>query len=315
MPRSSLARWTLFRRAYALVSSRAFWVDAYHGLALVPIADAFNHTEEHHVHLETDWEVCRVCGALQACEHDEDEDRSSQMTTITHSFDMVMDRDVHRGDEVFNTYNVESQTGRVTETSGIGNVELLCRYGFVLEGNGADRIVFGEEEVQRFTNASGPAAAVQWSYDDNIVTNARVAFEDAGLVVEGTSSGLQMDAEGGITRALWTRLAQDVLLKKVGAQKMPVDSHSTVTSAAADVERVLVQGVSFAVVGLCERRIEEMGDGDDDEGDEVDDVSVVGVGFGARMVTLVGRYVRGERALLEAAVQLWKEFGKSVRSF
>lgn len=44
--------WREFRRAYALVSSRAFWVDAFHGLALVPIADAFNHSEENHVHLE-----------------------------------------------------------------------------------------------------------------------------------------------------------------------------------------------------------------------------------------------------------------------
>jgi hypothetical protein len=30
-----------FRHAYALVSSRAFMVDAYHGLAMVPIADAW----------------------------------------------------------------------------------------------------------------------------------------------------------------------------------------------------------------------------------------------------------------------------------
>ena len=29
-----------FQHAYALVSSRAFMVDAYHGLAMVPIADA-----------------------------------------------------------------------------------------------------------------------------------------------------------------------------------------------------------------------------------------------------------------------------------
>jgi hypothetical protein len=30
-----------FRHAYALVSSRAFMVDAYHGLAMVPVADAW----------------------------------------------------------------------------------------------------------------------------------------------------------------------------------------------------------------------------------------------------------------------------------
>jgi hypothetical protein len=60
-----------FYRAFSLVSSRAFLVDAYHGLAMVPIADAyvihrlpagfptitvqtfrFNHVRENHVHLE-----------------------------------------------------------------------------------------------------------------------------------------------------------------------------------------------------------------------------------------------------------------------
>lgn len=61
-----------FLHAYSLVSSRAFLVDAYHGLSMVPIADAlvffrvsvpdnfskwcafcrFNHVNENHVHLE-----------------------------------------------------------------------------------------------------------------------------------------------------------------------------------------------------------------------------------------------------------------------
>jgi len=41
-----------FLYAYSLVSSRAFMVDAYHGLSIVPIADAFNHITENHVHLE-----------------------------------------------------------------------------------------------------------------------------------------------------------------------------------------------------------------------------------------------------------------------
>ncbi|KAK2463049.1 hypothetical protein APHAL10511_004704 [Amanita phalloides] len=41
-----------FYRAHALVSSRAFVVDAYHGLCMVPVADAFNHESPHNVHLE-----------------------------------------------------------------------------------------------------------------------------------------------------------------------------------------------------------------------------------------------------------------------
>jgi SET domain-containing protein 6 len=58
-----------FYRAYSLVSSRAFLVDAYHGLSMVPVADAFvhlkfwpcpshgrlnsfNHEQDNHVHLQ-----------------------------------------------------------------------------------------------------------------------------------------------------------------------------------------------------------------------------------------------------------------------
>ncbi|KAG8801854.1 hypothetical protein FRC17_006537, partial [Serendipita sp. 399] len=141
--------WSEFQRAYALVSSRAFWVDAYHGLALVPVADAFNHTEENHVHLETDWQVCHICGSLDACEHDEEvSDRDHDIITIRglderrraeHTFDMVANRPIRAGEEVYNTY----------DSRGISNVDLLCRYGFILEGNAKDVVSFEEGEVSR----------------------------------------------------------------------------------------------------------------------------------------------------------------------
>ena len=38
--------------AYSLVTSRAFQVDAYHGAAMVPLADIFNHREDNHVCFE-----------------------------------------------------------------------------------------------------------------------------------------------------------------------------------------------------------------------------------------------------------------------
>lgn len=37
---------------YSLVSSRAFQVDVYHGAAIVPLADAFNHQEINNVCFE-----------------------------------------------------------------------------------------------------------------------------------------------------------------------------------------------------------------------------------------------------------------------
>lgn len=78
--------------AYSLVSSRAFQVDVYHGAAIVPLADAFNHQELNNVCFEvsrispcnllvdiqtdaagrqSDDFVCEDCGSLATCEHDD----------------------------------------------------------------------------------------------------------------------------------------------------------------------------------------------------------------------------------------------------
>lgn len=60
----------LFCRISTLVASRSFEVDAYHGMAMVPFADIFNHRAgSEHVHFESDFEVCEACGAPEYCEH------------------------------------------------------------------------------------------------------------------------------------------------------------------------------------------------------------------------------------------------------
>lgn len=51
--------------AYSLVTSRAFQVDAYHGAAMVPLADIFNHREDNQVCFEVSllmyrWIMSRV---------------------------------------------------------------------------------------------------------------------------------------------------------------------------------------------------------------------------------------------------------------
>lgn len=74
----------LFGRYSQCVISRAFKVDQFHDLALVPGADLFNHkspevvdgkaVNRETVHFECDDEVCGICGEFE-CEHeDEDED-------------------------------------------------------------------------------------------------------------------------------------------------------------------------------------------------------------------------------------------------
>ncbi|KAI8873519.1 SET domain-containing protein [Ramicandelaber brevisporus] len=59
-------------RAFSLVSSRSFGVDAYHMDAMVPLADVFNHRSgAENIHVESgEQNVCMVCGAPDGlCDH------------------------------------------------------------------------------------------------------------------------------------------------------------------------------------------------------------------------------------------------------
>ncbi|KAH9485669.1 Ribosomal lysine N-methyltransferase 3 [Psilocybe cubensis] len=122
-----------FHHAFSLVSSRAFLVDAYHGLSMVPIADVFNHGADNQVHLESDYNVCPECGSLQECPHDKDDltdvehklaSSENQEDNLDTSLLMVTNAGIPPDTEVFNTYG---------ET--LSNSQLLNQYGFMLETN------------------------------------------------------------------------------------------------------------------------------------------------------------------------------------
>ncbi|KAI0833381.1 SET domain-containing protein [Trametes gibbosa] len=131
-----------FLHAYSLVCSRAFLVDSYHSLSMVPVADAFNHIHENHVQLASEFDVCPVCGSLSECAHDGDATPllhpSSPTTplnspsTSSDTVDMVTVRTIAPGTEVFNTYG-----------SDLGNASLLARYGFKLDGDDNDTVTVG----------------------------------------------------------------------------------------------------------------------------------------------------------------------------
>ncbi|BFZ56257.1 hypothetical protein PYCC9005_003301 [Savitreella phatthalungensis] len=117
-----------FCRAIAVVGSRAFEIDAFHGLALVPFADMLDHELLETVHFETDYEVCEECGARAGdCGHTIDDDElTSNLGEDT--CDLRVCRPLAKGQEVFNTYGE------------LGNDVLLPKFGFALEGNIWDRV-------------------------------------------------------------------------------------------------------------------------------------------------------------------------------
>ncbi|QRV88873.1 SET domain protein [Ceratobasidium sp. AG-Ba] len=185
-----------FRRAWSLVSSRSFRVDTYHGLAMVPIADAFNHTTENQVHMETDFDVCPVCGALQSCPHDEEDEAplgpgptENAPPPLEDTCDMVINAPVQAGDEVFNTYD-----------ANLPNSVLLARYGFIIEGNEFDYIGWEPaslpHNLQICTTARWDELARVWTSD---------LLDETSLVCDPTelsatlSSHASSDTHGGNT--------------------------------------------------------------------------------------------------------------------
>ncbi|TFK82917.1 SET domain-containing protein [Polyporus arcularius HHB13444] len=126
-----------FLHAYSLVCSRAFLVDAYHGLSMVPVADAFNHAQNNHVQLASEYDVCPECGSLAECPHDQEDSiepsrHEHPAEDVMDTVDMVAVRPIPAGVEIFNTYGAH-----------LGNAALLARYGFVLDGCEADKVTFG----------------------------------------------------------------------------------------------------------------------------------------------------------------------------
>lgn len=58
-----------YRDSLLAVASRAFDVDVFHGLSLVPGACLFNHAENEDIHFEVQSQVCPICGSPGLCEH------------------------------------------------------------------------------------------------------------------------------------------------------------------------------------------------------------------------------------------------------
>lgn len=61
-----------FKHATALATSRAYEVDYFHGISMVPFIDLFNHSSDEHAHFECEASVCPECGEFY-CDCAEDD--------------------------------------------------------------------------------------------------------------------------------------------------------------------------------------------------------------------------------------------------
>ncbi|CAE6401786.1 unnamed protein product [Rhizoctonia solani] len=227
-----------FRQAWSLVSSRSFRVDSYHGLAMVPIADAFNHIGENQVHIETDFDVCPVCGSLEACPHDEDDQESSNLTDgktdLENTCDMVMNAPISAGDEIFNSYD-----------TNMSNSTLLARYGFILEGNEHDYVSWDAtrlpSSVQGCTRAHLEELAGIWTeellndsslvYDHRNTPGTSVHTDSTWHARSPTNPHYRINSDGLVSVDLWTGVAM-CSVKAAGGQHLGSISKSSLKELA-----------------------------------------------------------------------------------
>ncbi|GAA5999992.1 protein-lysine N-methyltransferase [Rhodotorula paludigena] len=244
-------------RAYSLVSSRAFQVSSYHSLALVPLADAFNHSDPPHVHFASDTWVCPECGRLEACPHDEEtvtagagaladghEDGAEE------TLDMVSERAIEAGEEVYNTYG-----------AGLANAKLAASYGFLLEGNEHDVLSFHHDEVidvlsfcaiQGTAPELDPMLQQHRAFRDAVATqidavlaasastSAPPSDHEHPLIAPPLSAGgnsLYFDADARLSPALWALIAVGALhaVRTLADERAAVDDihdrHDSLTVA------------------------------------------------------------------------------------
>ncbi|KAJ7274064.1 hypothetical protein C8J57DRAFT_1178190 [Mycena rebaudengoi] len=207
-----------FYHAYALVSSRSFLVDSYHGLSMVPIADAFNHAQDNHVHLESDFDVCPECGSFQRCAHDQDAagpmPRPTIPTDVEDCFEMVSNLPIPPNTEVFNTYG---------ET--LSNAQLLVQYGFILDANENDHLTWTFAELAHFTETyfTSPMA---WNWDAvgglEQFQNLHAAvnslpwdsLSDSELVFCDRTRSFCLNGDAKVSHGLWLYFALLLCLKR-----------------------------------------------------------------------------------------------------
>ena len=146
-----------FLYAYSIVSTRAFVIDAYHIIGIIPFCDLFNHSSVNaHTSLLSDAFVCRLCGSILHCQHDTDpptrianecEGRQEWLNNLSDEYrrrleqegdmlDMRAEKDIRYDEEIFSCYE-----------QGVGDGKLLVEWGFIERSGSGKGLTWNARDV------------------------------------------------------------------------------------------------------------------------------------------------------------------------
>ncbi|KAH9927019.1 hypothetical protein B0H21DRAFT_839152 [Amylocystis lapponica] len=319
---------TGYMHAYMLVSSRAFLVDAYHGLTMVPIADAcvhppspstvythvntrnrFNHANTNHVHLASNYDVCPTCGSLDECPHnrndipaDDPAPASAAAAPTADTCNMVAVRPIALGDEVFNTYGAQ-----------LGNATLLARYGFALEANEHNVVSWAPDGLD-MELGGGAGVTAPWAVDATAGRQyAHVSVRLWLRVVLHTVSVGEDTAPELADRVVLAWFVGQVAEEQMCAERMIAARDNSVPEEAGDGDMVCLPmprrtltRVTYAIQALCAQCLARIG--------KHPEMSVLALGelldglpVDRPKTRLALAQVLAERAILESCVVAWQE--------
>lgn len=165
------------------------------------------------MHFESETWVCAECGALHACEHDDEELREGRAVEMTldaveeeeeDCCELVSVRGIEAGQEVFNSYGE------------LSNSRLLAFYGFALEANKYDRITFAMDDILRHAPTPPPASAniaedlgslvKEWVSTHNPSSPFPESEAEDDPIIHDPTSHLYIDADAHLSSSLWLLL-------------------------------------------------------------------------------------------------------------
>ncbi|KAG6849399.1 hypothetical protein H0H93_008756 [Arthromyces matolae] len=328
-----------FYRAFSLVSSRAFLVDAYHGLSMVPIADATTMSISRSGSLSTpdqraftEFSVCSQCGSLYECPHDNTDAKDEALrlsqrsstrkpdpgTEFDSYYEMVLNAAVVPNEEIFNTYG---------ET--LSNAQLLNRYGFILDVNENDRISWTFEEVIIcFAPDCWPPFS-QFQFEAVVYTVAREKITErisqCNLVFypqDEDGSSLCLDVDGRISLQLWILLALPLCL-----QRFDGETHNQADYLAENLvallnyqlfmegtddghhvkssdEEAMFASLAHSTIGLCRARRAQLGKTETADPNIILDDLPEAMQLTRKAMTLM----IGEQSVLDSCISAWEPY-------
>ena len=174
---------------------------------------------------QSDYDVCIICGSVQECTHDRDTQSECPATQDYQEniyYDMVTNGIIEPESEVYNTYG-----------ENLANVQLLSRYGFVLDANEHDYTSWDTHEflseigTADFLALQIPPKETLLEFWSTLTSSDAVEITSSSLVYheQAETPRLRVDSEGRVSSHLWIMCSlvglheSGISLREIGSVK------------------------------------------------------------------------------------------------